>query len=157
MPDVQSIRTRLTRFGQEHLLAFLDGLTAARRDELLRQIDQLDLEQLSGLIRTHVKAEPRVEIPAKIEPPDILPADPRDKKTRDRYARAVQRGEELLGQGKVAAFVVAGGQGTRLGYDGPKGCLAVTPVKRKSRSFRSSPSRSSPPGAAMAGRSRGTS
>jgi UDP-N-acetylglucosamine/UDP-N-acetylgalactosamine diphosphorylase len=47
------------------------------------------------------------------------------------YADAERRGMDLLRQGKVAAFLVAGGQGTRLGYDGPKGEFPVTPVKNK--------------------------
>ncbi len=37
----------------------------------------------------------------------------------------------LISQGKVAAFVVAGGQGTRLGFDGPKGNFPISPVKNK--------------------------
>jgi UDP-N-acetylglucosamine/UDP-N-acetylgalactosamine diphosphorylase len=40
-------------------------------------------------------------------------------------------GEAALRAGRVAAFTVAGGQGTRLGYDGPKGTFPVTPLKRK--------------------------
>ena len=40
-------------------------------------------------------------------------------------------GWRLLREGKVAAFTVAGGQGTRLGYDGPKGTLKITPVRGK--------------------------
>ena len=47
------------------------------------------------------------------------------------WARARAVGEEALRAGRVAAFTVAGGQGTRLGYDGPKGTFPVTPVKRK--------------------------
>src|SRR6185369_14856312 len=42
-----------------------------------------------------------------------------------------RRGEELLRGGKIAAFLVAGGQGTRLGYEGPKGEFPVTPIKHK--------------------------
>lgn len=42
-----------------------------------------------------------------------------------------KRGRELIAEGKVACLLVAGGQGTRLGFDGPKGCYPLTPVKHK--------------------------
>ncbi len=41
-------------------------------------------------------------------------------------------GEELLRQGKIGCLILAGGQGTRLGWDGPKGCVPVSPIKGKS-------------------------
>src|SRR5581483_10952726 len=47
------------------------------------------------------------------------------------WTRAKAAGEQALKSGRVAAFTVAGGQGTRLGYDGPKGTFPVTPVKHK--------------------------
>jgi UDP-N-acetylglucosamine/UDP-N-acetylgalactosamine diphosphorylase len=54
-----------------------------------------------------------------------------DAALRGLYQDAKNKGQELLRAGKVAAFLVAGGQGTRLGYDGPKGEYPVTPVKNK--------------------------
>ena len=60
--------------------------------------------------------------PAPYEP---LPARGGDAKA---WERARQTGEDALRAGRVAAFTVAGGQGTRLGYDGPKGTFPVTPV-----------------------------
>src|SRR5208283_1914772 len=45
------------------------------------------------------------------------------------WAVAKATGEAALRAGRVAAFTVAGGQGTRLGYDGPKGTFRVTPVR----------------------------
>ena len=49
----------------------------------------------------------------------------------DPYADATKHGRELLRAGKVGAFIVAGGQGTRLGYEGPKGEYPVTPIRNK--------------------------
>lgn len=40
-----------------------------------------------------------------------------------------KKGEELLKEGKVGTILLAGGQGTRLGFSGPKGCLPITPEK----------------------------
>jgi len=48
-----------------------------------------------------------------------------------KYSKAIELGRELISAGKVAAFVVAGGQATRLGCDGPKGNFPLSPVKNK--------------------------
>src|SRR5439155_11433697 len=71
-----------------------------------------------------------VAIPKQVEPVKMYPrkAAPGQEKL---YADATARGYELVRGGKVAAFLVAGGQGTRLGYDGPKGEFPVTPIKNK--------------------------
>ena len=132
MVDVNTIQSVLAKHGQEHLLAFKDSLTPDQRESLLSQLGELDFDAMDELIQTYVKSEPKVEIPKEIAPPEILPAEPTDDKTRQMYGLARQFGEQLIREGKVAAFVVAGGQGTRLGYNGPKGCLGVTPIKHKS-------------------------
>ena len=65
-----------------------------------------------------------------MKPPVVLPRRA-DAGREAIYAEAEATGRELLDTGKVAAFLVAGGQGTRLGYNGPKGEFPVTPVKEK--------------------------
>ncbi len=130
MADVDAIRQTLSEHGQEHVLAFYDELDEPRRNALLEQLAAIDFDRLDRWIDRYVKNRPEVEIPARIEPPEIVPARPTGEQA-ELCERARKRGEQLLADGKVAAFVVAGGQGTRLGYDGPKGCFEVTPVTHK--------------------------
>jgi UDP-N-acetylglucosamine/UDP-N-acetylgalactosamine diphosphorylase len=130
MPELAAVRKALDAHGQSHLLRFYDELPPASQSALLEQLASLDLEHLDTLVGKYVRNRPAPEMPKTIEPPEILPARP-DGKLAQHYAQARSKGLELIAAGKVAAFVVAGGQGTRLGYEGPKGCLEATPVARK--------------------------
>jgi len=122
-------RAKLAAHRQDHVLRFADRLTPPALDRLLSQVEAVDLPLIDRLI-----AEMRDDAPlAGLSLEGLEPAawiDLRSGAADDAAARAV--GEDLLRRGKVAALVVAGGQGTRLGYDGPKGCFPVGPVSRKS-------------------------
>jgi len=131
MLSLTAARELLQRHGQEQLLAFYDQLGEVQRADLLEQIASIDFPRLDELIRTHVLARPEVALPEEILPAPMAPARPTDEPTRSAHAAARRRGEELIAAGKVAALVVAGGAGTRLGFDGPKGCLPVTPARGK--------------------------
>jgi UDP-N-acetylglucosamine/UDP-N-acetylgalactosamine diphosphorylase len=130
--DIDAIRQALAEHDQLHLLQFVDELSEPQRDALLHQIAMIDFEQISELIESHVLNEPQTAIPEDLAPPEIIPRNPSDEETRKQLESARKRGLELLEEGRVAAFVVAGGQGTRLGYEGPKGCFPATPVTKKS-------------------------
>jgi len=125
------MRNRLQQAGQTHLLAFWDELTAPQQDTLLEQLAGIDFERLTDLTEQYVTNAPAVSMGSEITPPPIFPHKPADGEQTELYARATARGNELLRQGKAAAFVVAGGQGTRLGFDGPKGAFQATPVAKK--------------------------
>jgi len=138
MADLERVRRTLARHGQTHLLGFYEELSDAQREDLLEQIEAIDFDRLGELIRQYVLNNPALDLSGKIEPVEIVPACPAclpqrqaDEAASSLRRRARRRGEELIAAGKVAAFTVAGGQGTRLGYDGPKGCLEVTPVRHK--------------------------
>ena len=131
MADLASVRNVLDAHGQSHLLQFYEELDPARRAALLDQIAAIDFDALDEMIARHVRKQPALELSDEVRPPQIIPAKPTDPAQIERRQAARVRGEELLAAGKVAAFVVAGGQGTRLGYEGPKGCLEATPVTRK--------------------------
>ena len=85
---------------------------------------------MPDLVREYVTGKPPVDIPDDLAPPTIYPRTP-DPSRAAEYAEAERVGLQLLKDGKVAAFLVAGGQGSRLGYDGPKGEYPVTPVRNK--------------------------
>jgi len=131
MTDLATIEQTLRHHGQSHLLRFRDELTQPQQAALLEQLAGIDFDLLDRLIDRYVTKAPRAAISEDIVPPRIFPARPADETQAEEYRRARRRGADLLAQGKVAAFVVAGGQGTRLGYEGPKGCFEATPVAHK--------------------------
>ncbi|MGE5294853.1 MAG: UTP--glucose-1-phosphate uridylyltransferase [Solirubrobacterales bacterium] len=129
--DVQSLRKILTQHQQDHLLAFWSQLNPDQRADLLAQIEELDLAAIDEWVATLVKGQPQPPIQHDFEPAQsygVLPVGPDQKR---KYSQAMELGESLISQGKVAALVVAGGQGTRLGFDGPKGNFPVSPIKNK--------------------------
>ena len=123
-------RAALESHGQSHVLRFLAELPEAGKARLLGQLATLDIAHLAGLAAAYVTTKPPVHIPAKLDPVKVYPRTPTPEHV-ELYKKAHARGMELLSGGKVAAFLVAGGQGTRLGYDGPKGEFPVTPVRSK--------------------------
>ena len=131
LSDIVSIRRKLKEIGQSHVLRYYDTLDSAVRHNFVKQLQSLDLYNLAELVEHCVRAKPAVALPAKIEPVPIYPRFP-DASRADLYEAACRRGHELLAEGKVGAFLAAGGQGTRLGYDGPKGEYPITPIKNKS-------------------------
>lgn len=119
---------KLDHYQQSHLLAFWDELDKTQRTQLLDDLDQVDFDRCQPLIDTFVRKRPVFKLPERLEPPVTFPATPGPEQY-DRYQIAKEVGAAAIRAGKVAAFTVAGGQGTRLGYDGPKGAFDISPVR----------------------------
>ena len=119
-----------TRAGQGQVFAFWDRLDAAARDRLLAEAAEIDLGEVARLNATLLAGGPAGLDLAGLEPAPYE-ALPEHGGSADGWARACGVGEAALRAGRVALFTVAGGQGTRLGYDGPKGTFPVTPVRSK--------------------------
>jgi len=127
----EDIKKLLKRHHQSHLLAFWDQLNTSQRQDLLAQIQELDFEKIEYWVANCVMKSSSAAISTDLVPASFYSSEPADPQQHHKYARAVELGKKLIWQGKVAAFVVAGGQGTRLGYDGPKGNFPISPVKNK--------------------------
>lgn len=106
----------LEKYGQLHLLKYYDELSDESRENLLRQIKDIDFSLLSLLKNSNEKSKK-----GKIEPLGALTAEEAEKR-KDEFLEA---GLDAIRNGKVGAVLLAGGQGTRLGSDKPKGMLNV--------------------------------
>ncbi len=127
--DKNALLSILEPAGQAHVLRFWDSLDDAGKANLAGQIEKIDWMRVNEWLKTASAGISQEELqaltPAPYRPTSPAPGD------EEYYAKAIQTGKDLLATGRVAAFTVAGGQGSRLGYDGPKGTYPVTEVKEK--------------------------
>jgi UDP-N-acetylglucosamine/UDP-N-acetylgalactosamine diphosphorylase len=126
----EEILTLLSRQKQVHILKHYDGLDEAQRELFLGRLQGLELE-LAFQLYSKFSEEGTGKAAVSLSEPSILsiPSTP-EEKAREERARRV--GESLIRNGEVAVLIVAGGQGSRLGFSGPKGLFPITPLKRKS-------------------------
>lgn len=117
--------------GQGQVFQFFDSLDTAAQEQLLAQAGTIDLAEVDALVEAHVKGSHEAGLDLaglKPAPYIALPTQGGDPLA---WKAAWDAGSAAIQAGRVAAFTVAGGQGTRLGYDGPKGTYPVTPVTEK--------------------------
>ncbi len=122
----------MERHGQREIVDHFNRLNQGQRGELLGQAGNLDFDLLFSLYQASMDRKKAQEMsPSTVGQARIhtLGAEPG---AHDRSGEVREAGETLLRRGKVAVLIVAGGQGSRLGFSGPKGCLCCSPVKRKS-------------------------
>ncbi|MBN1404148.1 MAG: UDPGP type 1 family protein [Opitutales bacterium] len=125
-----------TKAGQGQVFRFADTLGEDGLSSLLAAAAEIDLDELASLCesllpqKSVTQGGPSINLDGLQPAPYIpLPEEGGDAALWDKARKA---GEDALRAGRVAAFVVAGGQGTRLGYEGPKGCYPATPVRQAS-------------------------
>ena len=125
--DLQPLLDELRNSNQHPLASHLQNLPAEPQQRLARQLASFDYALVRELIRRAQQGQAAAAI-SEFEPAPVVPAD----RPKEELAASRDAGDAALRSGEVAAFVVAGGQGTRLRYDGPKGCYAIGPVSAKS-------------------------
>ena len=124
----------LKKFDQEHLLTFWDALSDSEQDSLSAQINALDLAQIAKLYEGRDEPADVLTLADQASDPPAYKfstvTDPTPCKTSKPISvdEAVKAGTEALRMGKVACALVAGGQGTRLGFPHPKGMYPIGPV-----------------------------
>ena len=126
----EQLRAILAPFGQTHLLDFWDRLTAQQQDTLGAEIRAIDFARLARLFARRGDGDDLHEMIRRAGPPPALRLD--GQGNRFSAAEAQTRGREAMAAGEVGVVLVAGGQGTRLGFPHPKGMFPVGPVSGNS-------------------------
>jgi len=133
------LRNLLEQYHQTHLIQFWDELNSEERANLASQLASIDFalvesvtRKLSALGSSDAGSEAaQADRIAAAKAPARVVRQPQS--TTDLTARSVAAdiGEAELRSGKVAVVTVAGGQGTRLGFNAPKGMFPIGPVSQR--------------------------
>ena len=117
----------LKKYNQEHLLNFYDELTEDEKKILISQINSTDFNKVNNYYNESVTA---TNISSdRISP---IPYIAKDKLSSEEISNYTKIGEDSIKNGELAIITLAGGQGTRLGYKGPKGTYEIEVPPKKS-------------------------
>jgi UDP-N-acetylglucosamine/UDP-N-acetylgalactosamine diphosphorylase len=121
----KGIIQKFTSLGHGHLFDFWDARPEEMKKRLLEDLESLEVEVVEGLRERLGREDAQAAPTPALEP---TPYVSRTRVAEDTEARA--QGERLIAEGRTAVLTVAGGQGTRLGYDGPKGMYPISPIRK---------------------------
>jgi UDP-N-acetylglucosamine/UDP-N-acetylgalactosamine diphosphorylase len=129
--STESLIESFSHAGQGQVFQFFNELDAAAQAQLVAQAETIDLAEVDALAEEHVKGAHDRSLNLDGLQPAPYEALPTNGGDSAKWNAAWDAGSAAIQAGRAAAFTVAGGQGTRLGYDGPKGTYPVTPVTEK--------------------------
>jgi UDP-N-acetylglucosamine/UDP-N-acetylgalactosamine diphosphorylase len=131
MMTFEKAKALLEQNGQGHVLAFWKDLDAEARKGLLTQIETIDFEairRMQGMLTASAGAA--AQAAGGISPAAVTELAALGERERNESLSAY--GESALARGEVGVLLVAGGQGSRLGFEGPKGAYPLGPVSNAS-------------------------
>lgn len=114
MKKIEEARRILEKYGQGHI--------NVNTEELADQVLKIDFEQLQELYEQAIHKTNVINNIEDIKPVKAINPEKIDKKQIDEY---IKTGEDVVKSGKFAIAIMAGGQGTRLGHQGPKGTFEI--------------------------------
>ena len=118
---LQKVNDILEKYNQEHLIQFYDELDDMQKENLLNQILSIDFEKIFTLYDNSMKTENILS--NEVSPLEYFVKDNFSAEDIKFYSSF---GEDLIKSGSFAVVTMAGGQGTRLGYKGPKGTYVLS-------------------------------
>ncbi|MCH2182889.1 MAG: UDPGP type 1 family protein [Mariniblastus sp.] len=126
MKSLEQLSSTLDSTGQAHLLNFWDSLSSSQQQQLHDQISGIDFEQLGSLLSQESAGGELSALADRAQPPPAITLEQFHDAQAHRHA--VELGSDAIASGKVAMVLTAGGQGSRLGFEHPKGMYPIGPV-----------------------------
>ena len=120
------VKDLLKKYNQEHLLRFYSELTEEQKSFLLNQILQINFEKILDIYE-----QSKFNVTDSTEEIEPIDYTIKDELSASKYKQLKKIGINAIKSGKVGVITLAGGQGSRLGFSGPKGtfCLDTNPKK----------------------------
>ncbi|PVU84734.1 hypothetical protein BB560_007275 [Smittium megazygosporum] len=129
---LSALKQRYSAVGQEHIFGGIESLSEEKLSDFIKTLEDLEIETITENFKKAIESESLIDTSQALEPLDDSEyasqskGDP--KKTLEWYNEGLSR----IAASEVAAIVMAGGQGTRLGSSLPKGCYKVGTPSDKS-------------------------
>jgi UDP-N-acetylglucosamine/UDP-N-acetylgalactosamine diphosphorylase len=127
----KALQDILRKHKQHHIWGHYNVLSAEKQKLFLKNLEGLDIKLIFSLFNSFSKKKDFSHDISTIKPAEIITI-PKTSEEKIFYEKARALGESLIRGHKTAILIVAGGQGSRLGFEGPKGSFPATPIKKKS-------------------------
>ena len=131
--DCETQRKRYEAAGQGHVFQRYDTLSEVEKVSLVASAAAIDVDRATRVFKQSTSEASREHDDDPIHP---LPEEAFESTIGEEYAQRVREwrkvGIEAIAENKVGVLLMAGGQGTRLGSDDPKGCYDIGLPSHKS-------------------------
>lgn len=131
LAEVTALHEKAKLAGQEHLLQHWHKLPPAGQRRLLQQISEIDFDLINDIYINLIRQNKTTQANLTLEPAEVISLAHQHAHPQECAAMRAA-GADLLRRGQVAAVLVAGGQGSRLGFEGPKGAFVFGALSGKS-------------------------
>ncbi len=116
MTELEQIKQKLKENNQEQIIKEIEQMNKERQEKIIKQINKINFNEVNNLY--NLTKQNYTANKGKIEPINYID---KEKLTKEEKKEAEEIGEKIIKNNQYAVVTMAGGQGTRLGWKGPKG------------------------------------
>ena len=130
MTDIELAKSKLKEQGETEILKEIETLSQSEKEKIAKQINQINFEEINNLYK-QTKKDNTIKT-GNITPIKYIDYWKLSKEEKEKYQK---QGEQIIKNNQYAVVTMAGGQGTRLGWKGPKGTYKLNIGKKEKYIF----------------------